>query len=407
MSLKSIMIFEPETGGHHAEYLKVLINYHLVHNHNIILCLVVDQKIVGQMEMVSSQLSGSGSIEVIPLSEEELNKCKFGPLIVRSYYCWRVCKKYAELKRADHVFFLFLDLVQWPLAFRLSWPKHVKVSGIMFQTSIHYKYFGMAPRESLIEAMKRIRKQIILFMAASNSVVDTIFSMDDSFYKYSKSHFPKGMKVFYIPDPACMTKHFVGDQILPDSESDKIVFLLFGALDARKGVFEVLKAIDCLNEKTKEKVSFWFAGKVKEKYKALFYEKLEAIDTTMNVELVRITDRFLTNDELKEAVVQSDVILAPYQRFVGSSGVLLWAASAEKPVIAQDYGLVGAWVKKYRLGVTVDTCSSQAIAEAVSLLSEDRKGYHDSILAGEFIEQHNTNAFAAGVFNALIDRSGK
>ncbi len=50
-----------------------------------------------------------------------------------------------------------------------------------------------------------------------------------------------------------------------------------------------------------------------------------------------------------------DVVLIPYQRHVGSSGLLIWAASAGKPVITQDFGLIGALTRAYKLGQTVDT----------------------------------------------------
>ena len=52
-------------------------------------------------------------------------------------------------------------------------------------------------------------------------------------------------------------------------------------------------------------------------------------------------------------------------RFCRVQRVLLWAAGAEKPVIAPNYGLLGALVNKYALGEALDTTDSGALAEAM------------------------------------------
>ena len=65
---------------------------------------------------------------------------------------------------------------------------------------------------------------------------------------------------------------------------------------------------------------------------------------------LRIEDRWLNRAELAVLVERSDVVPAPYQRFVGSSGVLMWAARAGRPVLAQEYGLVGRLTQDHHLG---------------------------------------------------------
>src|SRR5689334_22236304 len=75
----------------------------------------------------------------------------------------------------------------------------------------------------------------------------------------------------------------------------------------------------------------------------------------------KVEDRRLEHAELEMLVDQTDIVLAPYQRFVGSSGVLLWAAWAARPVLAQDFGLVGRLVRDHHLGAVADSYDSAAL----------------------------------------------
>jgi glycosyltransferase involved in cell wall biosynthesis len=85
---------------------------------------------------------------------------------------------------------------------------------------------------------------------------------------------------------------------------------------------------------------------------------------------LRVYDRRLDDTELAGLVRRSDVVLAPYQRFVGSSGVLLWAARAGRPVLAQDFGLVGRLTRDHGLGVAVDSSDPAQLARQIAHMVE-------------------------------------
>ena len=115
---------------------------------------------------------------------------------------------------------------------------------------------------------------------------------------------------------------------------------------------------------------------------------------------LRIDDRRLQSGELAALVRQSDVVLAPYQRFVGSSGVLLWAALNGKPVLAQDYGLVGRLTREHRLGVSVDAGTPSAIAREITrMVSEGPARSFDRHAAERFATAQTPTRFASLVLS--------
>lgn len=68
---------------------------------------------------------------------------------------------------------------------------------------------------------------------------------------------------------------------------------------------------------------------------------MEQLNSSGTSAQIKVVDRFLSDDEIPPLVSGADVILAPYLRHVGSSGLLYWPAAAGKSVITQDFGLIG------------------------------------------------------------------
>jgi glycosyltransferase involved in cell wall biosynthesis len=118
---------------------------------------------------------------------------------------------------------------------------------------------------------------------------------------------------------------------------------------------------------------------------------------------LHIEDRWLASGEIAALVEQSDVVLAPYQRFVGSSGVLLWAARAGKCVLAQDYGLVGRLVADHHLGLAVDTSDVRALARALAtIVHQGPERFIDTQSASAFAAAHTARSFATSVFASVF-----
>ena len=116
-------------------------------------------------------------------------------------------------------------------------------------------------------------------------------------------------------------------------------------------------------------------------------------------------DRFLSTDELAALVKRSDVVMAPYQRHVGSSGALVWAARHGRPVLAQQYGLVGALVRRHGLGLTVDSSDAERLAGAMLQLSCPKTRADACRTEGqaEFLAGRSSDEFASTVCETVLE----
>jgi hypothetical protein len=114
-----------------------------------------------------------------------------------------------------------------------------------------------------------------------------------------------------------------------------------------------------------------------------------------------LEDRWLAREEIEALVQRSDVVLAPYQRFVGSSGVMVWAARLGKPLLTQDFGMLSCLTRDYRLGVAADCTNPFLLAEAMAqFVIHGPHHFIDQHLAEEFVAGRSPEHFAETVLTS-------
>jgi glycosyltransferase involved in cell wall biosynthesis len=182
-------------------------------------------------------------------------------------------------------------------------------------------------------------------------------------------------------------------------EPHRRVFLLFGALTERKGVFQLLEAFRQQSSQLCQQMCLCLVGESR------LASKIESrlSDICQIKPLQAIQQYEFIPDEQVDAYFQiADVVLAPYQRHVGMSGILLLAAAAEKPILSSDYGLMGELVRRHRLGLCVDSTSPAAIAKGLAqFLSSDTEQWCDRASMRAFAEQNAAEKFAQTIFQRL------
>lgn len=414
MTGNAIMVFEPEHGGHQPAYVRLLAEWISVQRASCRVVFAVSGRLLERLQREDAfDLRQQAGCEVIEIAPAAAEACCQGPLPRRSFARLQLIAELVQRASARHVVCLFLDPLQLALALQRRLPRDVTLSGILFRPSVHEVYAPTAG-SSVAERLRDHRKRLLYRLMLRNPTLTDVLSLDPYFPSFAQAVFGAGSKVRALPDPVVTTpavagQPHIGADLLDSVRGRDVVFTLFGALAERKGVLQVLDALSLLPESSRGKARVVLAGNVEPDIAEEFKKRIDRLHGAREADdSLCVVDRFLTTPELAWLVRQSSVILAPYQRFVGSSGVLGWAAEARKPVIAQDYGLVGALVRNYRLGLAVDASDPLRIAEAMSQLLQP--GQLEVAVAtarwDAFLVDRRPEAFAAAVFANLLANDG-
>jgi hypothetical protein len=149
------------------------------------------------------------------------------------------------------------------------------------------------------------------------------------------------------------------------------------------------------------------AGRVEPALGRPFTEAVEGLRTRRPELQLHAERRWLSSQEIGTLVAWSDAVMAPYQRFVGSSGVMLWAAAAQKPLVTQDYGLLGRLVADHRLGLPVDSTDPGRLAAAIeTMVEQGTADFFDASRAAAFAAERTPRRFAALILGAHGIRGG-
>ncbi len=337
---------------------------------------------------------------MIALSPLERRLCTLRSLSLAAFARWWTMRRHLSRSGAEHGFFLMLDLLSLPLAFGLGAGGRRRLSGILFRPSVHYGAIGpYSPSRG--ERLRDGRKDLLYRLMLRNRALERVLSLDPFFPAHARAHYAHGDKVVALPDPANPPGDIAPAAApAPFAPDGRIGFLLFGYLTERKGPLAVLDALLLLPKDIAGRVAVRFAGRVDPDLRERIAARQRELAQRHPDLWLRIDDRRLEPAELAQLVRQSDVVLAPYQRFVGSSGVLLWAAVSGRPVLAQEFGLVGKLTRDHHLGLSVDASDPSHIAREIARMVECGPAtFFDRPAAASFAASQTPRHFASGVLS--------
>jgi len=405
-----LLFVEPEMSGHQLSYIQYLCDFYTSQGFKPFLIFLVhpsfNKVLKKRGKSKEFEFYKKNQIKFISIEEKEYKKYTHSNLFIASLFRWQITKKYASKFNIKHIHFLSLDALQFPLALKLNIFSPYTLSGIIFRLSIHYK--EAYSERSVPMRIKNLRKRILYSGLLLNKKVTQVFSLDPYLVDYSKKNVVNSEKIRELPEPGPYhelnernkkEKNFILKAI---HKKGRKLFLLFGSLRKKKGVIQTLKAIDLLEQKYLRKSLFVFAGEIDNKLKEDFEILIQRIRLEKEAEIIHF-NRFVTEAELLPLIDVSDCVLVPYQKFIGSSNVLLWAAGAQKPVITQNYGLLGKWTRENQMGLTTDTASPKNIAEAIKTVIKGNYSVNKESME-KFASQNTPLKYAETLFNAIIQK---
>jgi len=310
----------------------------------------------------------------------------------------------ATAKMPDVVYMVNIDIFDKAVAVlgspfgRLPWV------GMMMCLKFHRYHVGIGPR-SRSDALYRWLFQRLLRIDTLKAVT----VIDQAFLKYATENLKESeySKLAFVPDVG----ELAGSESKAEARrrlgiaNDSWVVLVYGSLSARKGVKELLAA---MNENVMEKsVTVHLAGVQDPEIEKLLAQP--SIHSLIAQGRIILSAGF--HDSLLEyrAFVSCDFVWLGYVGGgYGSSGVLYQACSLGLPVIATEVGLIGWLVRQHGLGVTIDPTDSRGVALAITnMISSEhsqkkfREKLH-SLGSGHTAEKFG-NATADAIVRGLVN----
>lgn len=263
---------------------------------------------------------------------QRFRQCFQAVIIAHQNNCNAICFKYLD----EHLFGLFMV--------RLLLPQ-IRISGIFFRPMLHYsinKYpLQGAPR---IYLFLMWLKNSILKVFLYTKVLDTCFFQDEGAVEYYSS---KRIKCEWLPTPS------IDNELMEPPNNNKIVFLFFGQIAKRKGIYRIFKTWKLLPYEIQKRIELSIIGRVNPVEKGKIYNGIKELEK-MGCK-IHFEDRYIDNSEIRNIYKNVDIVLSPHDLQFGTSGVIIQSAIWQRPTIVHDWGWVGYFVKKYNLGWVIDT----------------------------------------------------
>lgn len=397
-----VMLFDLYAGGHHGQHVRQLVAYWGENALPGRLDVVVPPSFLDvhtDVQRLAEHYAAAG-VRLIPIDQAVQLRSK-GPLrLVRNdLQHGRLLRRYVKKLQPDHCMLMYFDHVQLSLATDLRFDVPVRLSGTYFRPSFHYADLSNAP-VSLTERLKGLRKIALLKAALRNPHFATLFCLDPFVVPYIE-RWRTPTQAVVLPDgiepaPAVTTTEPMRAQL--QVEPGRKMLLLFGSLARRKGVFELFDALHVLPDDVCAQACLVLAGAVVEEDRNALYREVEALRKQKPIQII-LRDTFIPAEEIHHLVDAADVMLLPYQRHIGSSGVLVRAAAAQVPVLGSDYGVLGAQIRTRRLGLAVDTTDPPALADGLAtFLAQPTATLYDTEEAARFAAENTAERFAATIF---------
>ncbi len=215
--------------------------------------------------------------------------------------------------------------------------------------------------------------------------------------EFFPSNFDNEVKEFIVPlnDPPLLdySKSSVNQFNIIN---DEIKILLPGYIDQRKCVKEITESVSSIAKKHNNlKFNLRIVGKQVKSVSAMLKKDL---DFPKNLVLYQLNER-LSDKQLENEFLQSDLVLAIYKNHLGSSGIVINAIAFNKKVVFLDYGTL----KEFRLELGIKgrliSTESESIRVAIENAIFGQQFNYSLTNREKFLSKRTKKLFA----NTLID----
>lgn len=403
MTLKGphIVLVELYHRGHHRSYLEMIVDEWVETHRTGRLTLLVSTifadthtDFVTRLKTLTSHNVGLATISG---SSEVDGKTGLAKLLAANRAHKSALLEALELE-PDHIVCMFFDHAQGAVAaLSPAFSKAgVSVSGIFFRPTLHEKESGFISR------ITSIRKKVILKSALKSSALTQLFCLDpeapDAINQLAGRNIAR-----WLPDGTSIAPADVPREAIRkifDVAETETLCLFFGVISGRKGIYQVLESFQKLSALP---VCLVIAGSADPTEAAEIYQ---AISEAQKVARIIVVSGEISDARMTALFEASDLVLAAYPKHVGSSGILIRAAAAGKPVLGSRFGMVGRNIARHQLGRAADCNEPEQLVEAIKGFIADPTLAFDAAASSAFARSNSSKAFAQTILTALASTDG-
>jgi glycosyltransferase involved in cell wall biosynthesis len=392
-----LLLFDLYTGGHHRQYLELIARRWADDPGRGTLAVAAPAAFFETHHEFEEWIRLQPTVEAIrldlprPLREGDLS---LSDVLSNDAVHGRLLREVVGTYRPRHTLAMYFDHVQASLArgIRLD----TRLSGIYFRPSFHYRTVSGRREYGLLS---RARKRALLALAVRHRSIHHIFCLDP--------HAAEAVGKPLIPLPDGFSS-VPGGPAASDVRNawgvaeDHRVLLFFGVVSGRKGIHDMAAAAESVRPNLRNRLAIVIAGRVPDAERVAVRASLKRIH---EAGASLITDhRFIDEADIPSFFAAADAAHVAYRRHIGSSNVLIRAASARIPVIGPEFGLMGRQIREHRLGIAVDTSDRRRLADGIERAlfgTEDDTGF-DAESAAAFADANSAERFTETILSTLF-----
>lgn len=270
--------------------------------------------------------------------------------------------------KVDHVLLPYLDYCLYAIALLGPPFNDTQWSAISMRPAFHYLYSDVIAPKPKYAAIK----ELLFFRLLSDRTLKRLLTIDEPLHDYVVMRRPDlCSRISYLPDPAEMhgSHTYESARSKLNIKDEQKVILVYGAIDARKGLEELLAALD--DQSMPEHIALLIVGKqsnwAKSHLSGDIGQRLKAQGRLYEL------DSFVDDDTQQMVFSAADLVWLGYKYHYAMSGVLILAALAKKTVVSTNEGLIGWYTRKYNLGFDFDSNELKAVLTKAFTLAAPEK----------------------------------
>ncbi len=364
MTLQNILIIDPDTLGHHPNYLGLIASAFCDAGFSV--TVAVDTS----SEAIQEQLLGQAWFVIdFKVPSQRQGVANEFDLVRDQFFYWTKCKAMIENLRskgwAGSVFFPYLDRIIYAIGLKGSPDRSQPVSGIFMRAQ-----FGVAPPNFGLK--RRFRQRVlsgIFRRSALSRQLKQVFFIDpvtatDARLLVSDTE----LRITELVDPAnsFRTREKSEARSVLGLPAETHLILVYGEIARRKAAAELLAAL-------RMRRSFGRAlivGRSGDDLEDSFMKAVDGDRMLLDELMIRI-DRRVTDAEEQLLFESSDSVWVAYHDHPGMSGVLVQAGQMRLPVFGCSSGAIGMYCMKENVGISLDPQTVENVVRALDIAAFD------------------------------------